>query len=223
MLLTIEKFLTGDEVARLLGLAETGVFVDGRGTAGAKLHDVKHNEQLKMSEPEARAIHQVLGPAMERSEAFQTFAWPKRVQPPYLSRYTAGMEYGDHIDAPILGRRDPLRSDLSMTLFLSDPESYDGGELMLETPFGTPSVKPAAGDAVVYSTTLRHRVTPVTRGQQIAIVTWIQSLVKSLEQRQVLYDLAKARTGIMSRLPRSQETELLLQVHTNLLKMWAEV
>ena len=106
MLLTIEKFLTGEEVARLLGLAETGVFVDGRGTAGAKLREVKHNEQLKMSEQDARTIHQVLSPAMDRNTAFQTFAWPKRVQPPYLSRYTPGMAYGDHIDAPILGRRD---------------------------------------------------------------------------------------------------------------------
>ena len=223
MLLTIEKFLTADEVARLLGLAESGVFVDGRATAGAKLREVKKNEQLRPSEQDARTLHQVLSPAMERSEAFQTFAWPKRVRPPYLSRYTAGMEYGDHIDAPILGRRDPMRSDLSMTLFLSDPESYEGGELVLEAPFESPSIKLAAGDAVVYSTSLRHRVNPVTRGQRIAIVTWIQSLVKSQEQRQVLYDLAKARSGIMSQLPRGPETELLLQAQTNLLKMWAEV
>ena len=223
MLLTIEKFLADGEVARLLQLAETGEFVDGRGTAGAKLHEVKNNEQLKASEQDARVIQQVVGSAMERSEPFQTFAWPNRVYPPYLSRYSEGMAYGDHIDNPIMGGRDPLRTDLSMTLFLSDPESYDGGELELETTFGTPSVKLKAGDAVVYSTTLRHRVRPVTRGRRIAIVTWIQSLVKGHEQRQVLYDLAKARSGILARLPRGPETELLLQAQTNLLKMWAEV
>lgn len=223
MLLVIESLLNAEETARLAALAETGAFVDGRQTAGAKLHGVKSNEQLKMTEQDARLIQQVLGAAMERNDDFQAFAWPKRIYPPYLSRYREGMEYGPHIDNPIMGGRNPMRSDLSMTLFLSDPASYDGGELEIDTPLGAQEVKLWAGDAVVYSTTLQHRVRPVSRGERIAIVTWIQSLVKSLERRQVLYDLSVARRGIMKQLSRSDETELLLKAQTNLLKMWAEV
>jgi PKHD-type hydroxylase len=223
MLLVIEGFLSRDETARLAELYRTGNFHDGRGTAGVNLQSVKQNEQFKMSEQQARLVREMLSKAMERNEKFQSFAMPKRIHPPLLSRYGEGMEYGSHIDAPIMGGRDPLRSDLSMTLFLSDPGSYDGGELELDTPFGQQRVKLMTGDAVVYSTTLRHSVRPVTRGRRIALVTWIQSHVKSLEKRQILYDLSLARKGLMAQLSRNQETELLLKAQTNLFKMWAEV
>ena len=176
-----------------------------------------------MTEQQAQIVREVLSRAMERNEEFQSFAMPRRIIPPMISRYSEGMQYGSHVDAPILGGRNPLRTDLSITLFLSDPDSYDGGELELDTPLGQQRVKLKPGDAVVYSTTVRHGVRPVTRGMRIALVTWIQSLVKSPEERQIIYDLSLVRKGIMAQISRNEETELLLKTQANLLKMWAEV
>ncbi len=224
MLAHIPNVLTADELATVDQLLALGNYRDGKVSAHGQARDTKQNlefQYVKGRTSDDRLV-EVVTQALARNKDFHAAAFAKIIMPPIFNRYDAGMSYGMHTDAATM-QHGNVRIDLSVTVFLSDPESYDGGELVLETPFGTPSVKLAAGDAVVYSTTLRHRVTPVTRGRRIAIVTWIQSLVKGLEQRQILYDLAKARTGIMSRLPRGRETELLLQAQTNLLKMWAEV
>jgi PKHD-type hydroxylase len=160
---------------------------------------------------------------MERNQAFQSFAWPRRLHVPRLSRYRVGMEYGAHIDNPIMGGADPIRTDLSMTLFLSDPTTYEGGELILETAFGEQSIKMPAGGAVVYSTAFLHRVAPVSRGERIALVTWIQSLVKSPDQRQILSDIAIARENLKRTGGDPAALTQLLKIQTNLLKMWSEV
>ena len=163
MLLRIPQLLNDDEVTVLRDLAARGTFIDGRETAGQPLHGVKSNEQLKFTRDQVKLVNETLKAAMGRSSMLQFFAWPRRVNTPLISRYTPGMEYGSHLDNPILFDREgePMRSDLSVTVFLSDAESYDGGALSLETPFGPQTVKLAAGSAVVYATTLRHRVTPV--------------------------------------------------------------
>jgi PKHD-type hydroxylase len=223
MLLQIENFLQAEAVAMLLDLVEQGRFEDGRATAGADLQSVKSNEQLRVTEREGRVIQKVLLPAMERNQAFQSFTWPRRLHVPRLSRYRVGMEYGAHIDNPIMGGADPIRTDLSMTLFLSDPTTYDGGELILETAFGEQSVKTPAGGAVVYSTAFLHRGAPVSRGERIALVTWIQSLVKSADQRQILSDIAIARENLKRTGGDPAALTQLLKIQTNLLKMWSEV
>jgi PKHD-type hydroxylase len=223
MMLQIENFLQAEAVAMLLDLVEQGRFEDGRATAGAELQSVKANEQLRITEREGRVIQKVLLPAMERNQAFQSFAWPRRLHVPRLSRYRVGMEYGAHIDNPIMGGADPIRTDLSMTLFLSDPTTYEGGELILETAFGEQSVKMPAGGAVVYSTAFLHRVAPVSRGERIALVTWIQSLVKSPDQRQILSDIAIARENLKRTGGDPAALTQLLKIQTNLLKMWSEV
>jgi PKHD-type hydroxylase len=223
MLLQIENFLQAEAVAMLLDLVEQGRFEDGRATAGADLQSVKSNEQLRVTEREGRVIQKVLLPAMERNQAFQSFTWPRRLHVPRLSRYRVGMEYGAHIDNPIMGGADPIRTDLSMTLFLSDPTTYDGGELILETAFGEQSVKMPAGGAVVYSTAFLHRGAPVSRGERIALVTWIQSLVKSADQRQILSDIAIARENLKRTGGDPAALTQLLKIQTNLLKMWSEV
>ena len=223
MLIEIETFLSAEEVGRLLDLVRDGTFEDGRRTAGAELGAAKINEQLRVGGRESQVIGGILLPAMDRNQDFQSFAWPHRVHLPRLSRYRPGMAYGRHIDNPVMGGRDPIRTDLSLTVFLSEPESYDGGELSLDTPFGEKRVKMGAGGAVVYATTLLHQVLPVTHGERIALVTWIQSLVKQAERRGILHDIAKAREALKLESVADEATGRLLKTQTNLLKMWAEV
>ena len=223
MILPIPNFLKESEVRSLRDIASTGQFVDGSTTGGRAGHAIKRNEQLQFTPDQLAAINKMIQGAIQRSAALQVFAWPRRVNTPLISRYGPGMEYGGHIDNPILFSRDgePLRSDVSMTVFLSDPGDYDGGELDLETPFGPQIVKLPAGHAFAYPTTMYHRVTPVTRGTRLAAVTWIQSLVKEPERRQILYDLAQARQAVQENRPGGGKH--LHQAFSNLVKLWSEV
>lgn len=223
MLLEIHEFLEGSELSALRDVAAQGPFVDGRDTAGLALQDLKVNEQLKPTQEQIRIMNEILQRAMERSRQFHRFAWPHRVSTPLISRYRPGMSYGSHYDNPIMGGRQPLRSDLSITVFLSEAASYEGGELSLETPYGTKTVKLEAGGAVTYSTLLRHQVMPVTRGERLAAVTWIQSLVKDPARRQILGDIAAAREQLRGLAGAEKADDFLHKTHANLLKMWAEV
>ena len=227
MLLCVSRLFTETEVETLRAMASRGEFADGRITAGSGVQKVKFNEELKPTREEVTMLNQVVRQAIQRSQILHHFAWPKKVSTPFISRYIVGMEYGSHFDNPIMINRDgdPMRSDISMTAMLSDPESYDGGELSLDTPFGVQTYKPPAGDAAFYATTMQHRVTPVTRGTRLAAVTWIQSLVKEPERRQILFDLARAQQAVKDS-PEAAATGAGSHLHqgfSNLLKLWAEV
>ena len=223
MFLTVADFLTGPEVQSLRDVAAQGEFADGTVSAGSAGQDIKRNEELKFTPEQVALVNKMLQGAIQRNKDVQFFAWPRRVSTPFISRYGAGMEYGGHFDNPIMFSRDgePLRTDLSMTVFLSDPEDYDGGDLELDTAAGSHSFKLPAGQAFVYSTTMYHRVMPVTRGTRLAAVTWIQSLVKEPDRRQILWDLARARQGLQANRPHSGK--LLHQAFSNLIKLWSEV
>jgi len=222
MLICIPQLLDPQAVTQLQDLAKSGRFADGRATAGELVSDVKNNEQLEPSKEQAAQLNAILSRAIQRNETFRFFAYPRRMTPPRISRYVPGMEYGTHLDNPIMVRpnENPLRTDLSMTLFLSDPESYQGGELRLETPFGPQNVKLPAGDAVVYSTTFRHRVVQVTEGTRLAVVGWIESMVSDERKRQILFDLWQVRQSLKESPDRAMthlETSFV-----NLSKMWCK-
>ena len=223
MFLSVPEFLTPPEVQALRDVAAQGTFVDGKASAGSAGEDIKCNEELKFTPDQVALVNKVLQSAIQRSKDVQFFAWPRRVQTPFISRYGTGMGYGGHFDNPIMFSRDgePIRTDLSMTVFLSDPEDYDGGDLELDTAFGSQAFKLPAGHAFVYSTTLHHRVAPVTRGTRLAAVTWIQSLIKEPDRRQILWDLAQARQAIQTNRP--QGGKRLHQAFSNLIKLWSEV
>ena len=222
MLLCIPQLLDPKEVRQLQDLAVQGRFADGRATAGDRVGDVKHNEQLEPTKEQAAQLGAILSRAVQHSETCRFFAYPRRMTAPRISRYVPGMEYGSHLDNPIMVRpnENPLRTDLSMTLFLSDPESYQGGELSLETPFGPQNLKLPAGDAVVYSTTLRHRVVQVTEGTRLAVVGWIESMVSDERKRQILFDLWRVRQTLKET-PDQAMTHLETSF-VNLSKMWSE-
>lgn len=208
--------------AILEDIASTG-FVDGRQTAGIRLGGVKHNEQLEQDDPAVARISARVMAALKHNDAFLSSVYPNHLHSVLVSRYIPGMEYGLHVDNALMGQSTAWRADLSFTLFLQDETSYDGGELALESGSGELRVKLPARGIVCYPTGQLHRVLPVTRGERLAVVGWIQSFVRDEQQREVLRDLAQARDAIYEREQRSRSFELVNKTHTNLLRRWAQL
>lgn len=208
----IRKLLSPELLAQINARLANAKWVDGLLTAGPVAARVKRNLQLEPG-PEAQELAELIKKTLMANDKFPPLALPRRLTPPLFSRYENGMEYGAHTDDAIRSR-DGVRTDLAATLFLSDPESYDGGELVVNGS----AVKPAAGDLVLYPATTVHRVAPVTRGVRLAAVLWIQSLVRSQEQR----DLLLALHAAIARLGDHPVTVSVEAVQQNLLRMWAE-
>lgn len=194
-------------------------FADGAGTAGWNAVKVKHNLQAT-HETAAQRIHQ----SLMRHALFRSATLPAKLRAPLFSRYLPGMSYGRHIDDALMAGATPLRSDLAITVFLSDPASYDGGELVVESHAGTLNYKLDAGHAVVYPATTLHEVTEVTRGERLAAVLWVQSLVRDASHREILFDLDTARRGLWDKAGKAAtpEFDLLSKTYANLLRSWAE-
>jgi len=188
----IVRLLEPEEAAGLVHELNQRQFADGKLTANGRAREVKNNLQLERSAPEASPLHRTIHEAFARCAEFQAFALPKRVLAPLFNRYESGMQYGAHIDNAMMGGFTGVRTDLSVTLFLSPPDSYDGGELVVELPSGEQEIKLDSGEAVVYPSTAVHRVAPVTRGVRFAAVTWVQSSVRDERVRAILYDLHHA-------------------------------
>jgi PKHD-type hydroxylase len=189
----VVRILEPQEINHIVGYLAGQKFVDGKLTALGPALEVKDNLQVERTDPRPTDVDQMVLGALRRNEVFQSFALARRILLPLFNRYDPGMQYGAHVDSAVMGKgADQIRTDLSMTIFLSDPESYEGGELALESPFGEQEIKLDAGEAIVYPSTMVHRVTPVTRGVRLAVVTWIQSTVRDERLRSVLFDLKQA-------------------------------
>jgi len=208
----IRKLLAPELLNQINARLGNAKWVDGLMTAGPTAARVKRNLQLEPG-PEAQELSELVKKALLANDKFPPIALPRRITPPLFSRYDVGMEYGAHTDDAVRSR-DGIRTDLAATLFLSEPESYDGGELVVNNN----AVKLAAGDLVLYPATTVHRVAAVTRGVRLAAVMWIQSLVRSHEQRDVLLALH----GAIARLGDHPVTVSVEAVQQNLLRMWAE-
>jgi PKHD-type hydroxylase len=227
MLVKIEAVLTKEEVSRCRSVLEGTQWVDGRVTAGAQSALAKHNLQVPEDAPQARALGEIVLRALGRSSMFNSAAVPLRVFPPLFNRYDTGMKFGAHVDNAIRfipGPNIRVRTDLSATLFLTDPADYDGGELVIEDTYGEQSVKFAAGDMVLYPASSLHRVEAVTRGSRWASFFWIQSMVKDDGARGLLFQLDQSITRTRADLGDTHEAVLgLTAVYHNLLRRWAEV
>src|SRR5438874_1982552 len=192
MMVHIPEVLTPQQVARCRAVMERADWVDGRVTAGHQSAQVKKNLQLPETAPEARELGDMVLQALGRNSLFVSAVLPKQVFPPLFNRYDAGMTFGAHVDNAIRGYLDTalqVRTDVSATLFISAPEDYDGGELVVEDTYGRHTVKLPAGDMIVYPGTSLHHVTPITRGSRIASFFWVQSMVRDMTQRSLLFDL----------------------------------
>jgi len=227
MLVKIENVLTKEEVAHCRSVLEGTQWVDGRVTAGAQSALAKHNLQVPENAPQARALGEIVLRALGTNAAFNSAAVPFRVFPPLFNRYDVGMKFGAHVDNAIRfipGPNIRVRTDLSATLFLTPPEDYDGGELVIQDTYGEQSVKFAVGDMVLYPASSLHRVESVTRGSRWASFFWIQSMVKDDGARGMLYQLDQAIIKTRSELGDKHAAVLeLTAVYHNLLRRWAEV
>ena len=219
MLIMIANVLDAENVQWLRDNLAQVRYVDGRQTAGREARLVKRNDQVDRADPLLARMQELVTDRLLDHQLFRMAARPHLVRPPLFSRYEPGMAYGSHVDDAIMGG---MRTDLSVTVFLSDPEDYDGGELVIESAAGEQDVKLAAGDAVVYPTTFLHRVAPVTKGERHAAVTWVRSLVRDAAKREMLFDLETARLALFERLGKTPELDLLAKTQSNLLRRWAE-
>lgn len=223
MILHFEDLISEDELASLIGIAARTDFVDGRESASARLADVKHNEQMSRTDPAIADVARIVGAAFERSTAFRSATLPKQMHSLRLARYRVGMHYGKHVDAALMhdGPR-PSRADLSFTLFLSDPSSYDGGELCLESGSGDTVLKPPARHVIVYPTGQLHEVRRVTRGERLVVAGWVQSFVRAQADREVLWDLSRAMELVVAQSGKNRAYDLLVRAHSDLLRRWVE-
>lgn len=224
MLITLKNILDAELLDNIRSLLDKAQFVDGILSAGENAQRVKHNEELSINQKQRDYLDQLLIGNLARNEHFRSAALPHQVSQPVFARYSEGMEYGNHIDDPIMGGAGGrFRVDVAVTLFLSAPESYDGGELVVNTTFGDTRVKLPAGDAVLYPASSLHRVDPVTSGQRLVMVCWLQSLVRDPARRELLYELDQARQSLRNTLPDSVEASQVDHTYTNLVRMWSEI
>jgi PKHD-type hydroxylase len=218
MTLVIEAMLAPAEVAVLAEAARALDFDDGRKTAGRFVREVKANDQATAT-PARDAILAQVGRALQQNNVFRAAARPKAMTPLILSRYRTGQTYGLHVDDAMM---QGLRTDLSFTLFLADPESYDGGALIIEDMLEARSIKLKAGDLILYPSTTLHRVEEVTRGERLAVVGWVQSLIRDGQQREMLFDLDQSVDAVFAAEGKSPLFDRLAKTRSNLLRMWAE-
>ena len=229
MLICIPDVLSKDEVAEFRRIMDAAEWEDGRSTAGAQSAMVKRNEQLPPDGEAARMLGQRIITALIRNPRFLSAAVPLQIFPPLFNRYTAshGDQFGIHVDNAVRG--DPLtglriRTDLSMTLFLAEPDTYDGGELVIEDTYGSHEVKLPAGHAVLYPSSSLHMVTPVTRGARVASFFWMQSMIRDAHVRSMIFDLDTAIQSLTERLGRDDPDAVKLTgIYHNLIRQWAEV
>lgn len=218
----IPSLLNAAELITLEQLIPKAEFVDGKATASMAAKEVKNNMQLNAADAVMNSIQQVLNTAIQSSPYFNVASQPKKVYPFIISKYVPGQYYGWHADSPIMG--DPMiRTDMAMTVFLSDPATYEGGELVIQTSFGPVPLKPAKGDAILYPCQFLHCVNEVKKGERMAAVTWVQSNIQSTEQRQILFELNQVHALLQQKDKHSPEAQQLLQTYSNLFRMWADV
>ncbi len=226
MLLHLSQVLTRDQLEGARALLAQAPFVDGRLSAGGIAREVKRNLEVdrRATELLERLNNLVMG-ALVRHPDYRAGALPLRVAAPYYARYTPGMTYGAHVDDPVMGGADgpPYRSDIAITIFLSAPEEYEGGELVVRTSFGEQRVKLPAGDGVLYPASSLHYVAEVKRGERLVAVTWVQSLIRDPARRELLYELNRVRERLLAERPAAEDSARLNAVYVNLIRMWSEL
>lgn len=222
MVAVIEGLLSKEQVQTIAKRLFGAQFVDGSMSGGPLGEAVKKNTQVSPQSPEYRELSQLFLGILRQNDHVAINALPRRILSPIFASYVEGNRYGEHVDAALMGPYPGMRTDLSITVFLNEPTAYEGGELVLLTDFGEQVYKRQAGDAVLYPTHYVHRVNPVTRGRRLAIVTWMESMVRDPARREIIADLAE----VMDRLARDKaDADTIKRVEKsrlNLLRMWAD-
>lgn len=224
MLITIPEVLTKEELAVVRDYISRADFVDGKLSAGSEASSVKNNSEMQSSEQTMAQLNNLVMGKLVKHPVYLAAALPAKIAAPYYAKYAKGMYYGNHVDDPVMGPPGQrYRSDLSITVFISEADEYEGGELTIQTSYGEQTVKLAAGNAVMYPSSSTHRVNEVTSGERIVAVTWLQSMVRDPSQRELLYKLHLAREILLNNAKEKEETELVSNAYVNLVRMWSEV
>lgn len=224
MLITIDQLLNQQQLASIQKLLKAAEFVDGKLTAGFSAKAVKNNLELNVQDEVNDELNGIVMNTLVRHPTFKHAAWPKKIAAPFYAKYEPNMNYGIHVDDPVMGQSGELyRSDVSTTIFLSDPNSYDGGELTIVNQFDEQAIKLTAGSAVIYPSSSRHFVAPVTKGTRYVAVTWTQSAVRDPAQREILYELNLARNAVINKQANNDTKDQLNASFNNLVRMWADI
>jgi PKHD-type hydroxylase len=224
MLIEVEDLLQPAQLQKIDQILSDAEFVDGKLTAGMAAEKVKNNLELKGNPKQMTLLIRILTSAMAQNATFRSAVLPYRMADPIVARYQPGMTYGDHVDDPIMGMSGQrFRTDVSMTLFLREPETYEGGELVVRTTFGEKRIKLKAGNAVIYPSSSLHHVAEVTHGERLVALFWIQSYVRDPGRRELLYELDQAREHLLINSPTEPTTGLVDKSYANLLRMWSDV
>ncbi|MFK5915579.1 MAG: Fe2+-dependent dioxygenase [Woeseiaceae bacterium] len=224
MLITIPNILDQERLTFINQILNTAQFVDGKLSAGMAAKRVKNNEELAANEQQMQQLNNLVMGSLVQHEEFKAAAIPLRVAAAYYARYNKGMTYGDHVDDPIMGTGgQQYRSDVSTTVFLNEPDEYEGGELVITTSFGEQKIKLSAGSAVVYPSSSLHHVAEVTKGTRLVAVTWAQSMIRDPAKRELLYQLNQARESLLKQRPDDAETKQVDVSYVNLFRMWSEL
>jgi PKHD-type hydroxylase len=224
MLLHLKNVLAPDQLQGAREMLAKVKFVDGKASAGMAASRVKNNQEADRQAQEIGNLDNLVMGGLVRHPVYRAGALALKVATPFYARYAPGMHYGNHVDDPVMGGEDGLyRTDIAITIFLNEPESYDGGELTINTAFGEQKIKLPAGDAVMYPASSRHRVAEVTRGERLVAVTWVQSLVRDPAKRELLYELNRAREKLLQTAPDAEETAKVNTAYMNLVRMWGDI
>ncbi|MGH8548295.1 MAG: Fe2+-dependent dioxygenase [Methylococcales bacterium] len=223
MLLAIDQVLTREDLAKVRAQFETAAFGDGRVTAGQLAAKVKNNLQLAFNAAETKILTGIIHNALQRNPLFVSAALPKLVGTPLFNRYIRGMDFGIHVDNAIRLGEITFRTDVSGTLFLSEPDDYEGGELVIEDTYGVHKIKLSAGSLVLYPSSSLHRIEAIKDGQRDVAVFWVQSMVRDIAQRCLLFQLDANIQSLRARAPEAPEIVSLVATYHNLLRMWADI
>ncbi len=223
MLLAIPDVLTTEQIKQVQSLLQQAQFVDGRLSAGATARKVKNNQEV--SDPKLQSqLNNIVMNALFNNPLYQAAVLPHRLATPFYARYESGQTYGQHVDDPVMGpMQGRYRTDVSTTIFLNNPEDYEGGEIVIHSQLGEQKIKLPAGHAITYPSGSLHHVAEVTLGTRLVAVTWSQSMVRDAEKRELLYNLHKTRETLQTKYPDDKEVLKIDHTYINLMRMWTEI
>lgn len=224
MLVTIPDILSAEQLTTVRKLLENAAFVDGRLSAGKTARKVKKNHELAADSTLHNQLNNIVMNALYNHPVYQAAVLPHRLATPFYARYEPGETYGEHVDDPIMGpMHGRYRTDVSTTVFLNEPDSYEGGEIVIQSSIGEQKIKLAAGHAITYPSGTLHHVAEVTKGTRLVAVTWAQSLIRDAEKRELLFNLHNTREALQKKYPDDKEVVKVDHTYINLMRMWAEI
>jgi len=224
MLISIPGILDQTQLKQIRSILDAARFVDGRLSAGLTARKVKNNEEIPADAQELNQLNHIVMNSLYNHPVYQSAVLPHRLATPFYARYSAGRAYGDHVDDPIMGPiTGRYRTDVSTTVFLNEPDEYEGGEIVIRTATGSQQIKLSAGDAITYPSGSLHHVAEVTKGTRLVAVTWAQSMIRDADKRELLFNLHKTRESLQKKYPDDEEVLKVDHTYINLVRMWAEI